>query len=51
MFKVDFAAMEWQEGRPGVRYKVHAEGGRRAGCSRPVTVSSSRRERPAPTAA
>jgi hypothetical protein len=28
MFKVDFDAMEWQEGRPGVRYKVHAEGGR-----------------------
>ena len=27
-FKVDFAAMEWQEGRPGVRYKVYCEGSR-----------------------
>jgi len=28
-FKVDFDAMEWQEGRPGVRYKVYSEGSRR----------------------
>src|SRR4051794_14056875 len=28
MFKVDFAAMEWQSGRPGVRFKVYAEGSR-----------------------
>lgn len=27
-FKVDFEAMPWQEGRPGVRYKVHRQGSR-----------------------
>ena len=28
MFKVDFGAMEWQDGRPGVRHKVYGEGSR-----------------------
>ena len=27
-FKVDFDAMEWQQGRPGVRYKDYREGSR-----------------------
>ena len=28
IFKIDFDAMEWQEGRPGVRHKVYSEGSR-----------------------
>jgi len=28
VFRVDFDAMEWQEGREGVRYKVYSEGTR-----------------------
>jgi hypothetical protein len=27
-FKVDFNAMAWDEGRPGMRHKVYREGGR-----------------------
>ncbi|HEU4618960.1 MAG TPA: cupin domain-containing protein [Gammaproteobacteria bacterium] len=27
-FKVDFASMEWHQGRPGVRYKLYCEGSR-----------------------
>lgn len=27
-YRIDFDALEWQEGRPGVRFKVYAEGGR-----------------------
>jgi quercetin dioxygenase-like cupin family protein len=28
MFRVDFNAMEWQQGRPGVRFKLYSEGAR-----------------------
>ena len=28
LFKVDFDAMDWQDARPGVRFKVYAEGTR-----------------------
>ena len=28
LFKIDFDAMEWQNGRPGVRYKLYREGSR-----------------------
>ena len=28
IFRIDFDAMEWQEGRPGVRHKVYSEGSR-----------------------
>ncbi len=28
-YKVDFDALPWMQGRPGVRFKVHAEGARR----------------------
>jgi hypothetical protein len=28
IFKVDFEAMDWQDGRPGVRHKVYQEGSR-----------------------
>jgi quercetin dioxygenase-like cupin family protein len=28
VYRVDFASLDWQEGRPGVRWKVYAEGGR-----------------------
>jgi hypothetical protein len=28
IFKIDFDAIEWQEGREGVRYKVYSEGAR-----------------------
>jgi quercetin dioxygenase-like cupin family protein len=27
-FKVDFDALDWQNGRPGVRFKVHSDGAR-----------------------
>jgi len=26
IFKIDFDSMEWQDGRPGVRYKVYSDG-------------------------
>jgi quercetin dioxygenase-like cupin family protein len=28
LFKVDFNSMDWQDGRPGVRYKSYCEGAR-----------------------
>jgi quercetin dioxygenase-like cupin family protein len=28
VFKVDFDAMDWQDGRPGVRFKLYREGSR-----------------------
>lgn len=28
LFKIDFEAMPWEEGRPGMRYKVYCEGSR-----------------------
>lgn len=28
IFRVDFNVLEWQEGRPGVRYKTYCEGSR-----------------------
>lgn len=28
ILKVDFGSLEWQDGRPGVRYKVYREGQR-----------------------